>query len=615
MMHLNKLLNFLHYEGSPHYFDTSNRAPDTRLAHIFRAARKAGVNGIYLFRSSTDHTLPERPAVFIAEASSTLDAREIHKKLWNLGQAPFLIVLLPNEVRIYTGFDYSIEQDKAISKSIGLDDHEVTQILQDFIAESVNSGRLWRVRSNDLHTDRRVDVQLLNSLMQLGEVLKSQGLEPKVAHALIGKYIYINYLRQRKILSDEWLASNGINPNQALGRNATLAGLQRLVMALESHFNGDIFPLDFDTSSLTNSVIALVASAFQGDVVMSNATLQYHLDFDAYDFGYIPIETLSSIYEQFLHAEGRGAKVGAYYTPEPLADYLLAELNSIKPLKKGMRVFDPSCGSGIFLVLAYRQLIEREIAKRPNKKITPTELREILTESIYGVEREPDACYVAEFSLILTLLDYIEPPELHRNKQFKLPSLHNKHIFECDFFNNKSEFYKENLRFDWIVGNPPWIELRPTSVGEDFVRQWIETNRVDQPVSGYRVSEAFSWHVIDLLKPNGIAGLVLHAKSLVNDESTKYRRSFFAKHNVFRITNFSNLRYVIFAGRSTAPAYTIIYGKITKGDRPITHCGPFLLNQVPYTPTGRYNSIWTLSINENEIQWIDPIEAKSSTLR
>ena len=55
--------------------------------------------------------------------------------------------------------------------------------------------------------------------------------------------------------------------------------------------------------------------------------------------------------------------------------------------------------------------------------------------------------HVAELSLILTMLHYIPAPELHRNKQFQFPVLHNKQIFEADFFDDSSEFWqrKETL--------------------------------------------------------------------------------------------------------------------------------------------------------------------------
>ena len=127
-----------------------------------------------------------------------------------------------------------------------------------------------------------------------------------------------------------------------------------------------------------------------------------------------------------------------------------------KKLQRGMRILDPACGSGVFLVLAYRRLIEKEMERR-GERLLPEELRAILMESIYGVERELDACFVTEFSLILTLLHYIEPPELHKNLAFQFPVLHNKQIYHGDFFDPELPIAKLDFQFDWIVGNPPWV--------------------------------------------------------------------------------------------------------------------------------------------------------------
>jgi hypothetical protein len=76
---------------------------------------------------------------------------------------------------------------------------------------------------------------------------------------------------------------------------------------------------------------------FRGD----NPGGQLHLDFEAYDFSFIPIETLSVIYEQFLHSadseteESTGKSRGAYYTPLPLVGFVIDRLNQIKPLTEG----------------------------------------------------------------------------------------------------------------------------------------------------------------------------------------------------------------------------------------------------------------------------------------
>lgn len=617
-MQLGQLLDILDYAQSPNYRSIDVRH-DPSTEHLFRAAQKAGVKGSYVFHTSpNDEVLPVRPAVHVAEAQTPKQARQIHRKLWNLGNVPFLIVLLPNQIRVYTGFDYSQRQpQKGLIDTI--DNPNLAEIknikakLDYLAAESIDLGKVWKVQADNLVPERRVDTHLLNNLEKLGERLVQEGIDLAIAHALIGKYVYIRYLRDRKIISDEWLEENNLVLDNVLSRNATLAGLRSIIEILEQRFKGDIFPLPLrGKDAPTDDLVSLVASVFKGDDPISG---QLHLDFDAYDFSYIPVETLSSIYEQFLRTQGKGKKIGAVYTPEPLADYLLCELNHTKPLERGMKILDPCCGSGIFLVLAYRRLIEIELAKSSNGNLRPTELRDILLESLYGVERNKEACYVAEFSLILTMLNYIDPPDLHRNKDFRFPFLHNDRIFECDFFDDNSRFWKNNEKFDWIIGNPPWIELKPETMGEELARSWITRNYTEKPVTGNKVCEAFSWRVTDLLKPEGNVGLLIHAKSLFNHESEKYRKGFFKQNEVTRITNFSNLAYVLFGSRGEAPAATLLYNKANcdQEKRYITHYAPFVVNQISNRPwkADTKNSTWSITINENEIQTVSHDDAET----
>lgn len=609
-----QLLEVLGYSDSPNYCATvGQHHPLT--AHLFREARRAGAEGAYLIHTSpNDEILPPRPVVYVAEANTREQAREIHRSLWNLGNAPFLIVILPNEIRIYTGFDYDQK-----NQTKGLIDHiedfnnlNLGERLADYNADSIDSGRIWANQASHLKPDNRLDTHLLRNLKRLEAKLVENGLALETAHALIGKYVYIRYLWDRHILSEQWLAEQELKINSVLGRNATLKGLRRLVEALDERFNGHIFPLSLKGSNApTDDQIALVASAFEGDDPGSGQMTIFGL----YDFAYIPVETLSAIYEQFLHAQGKGKKSGAVYTPEHLADYLLAELNYAKPLESGMKVLDPCCGSGIFLVLAYRKLIELELSKRSNQKLTPTELGAILKESIFGVERNPEACLVTELSLILTMLHYISPPELHRNKEFKFPALHNQQIFEADFFDDSSAFWQTGERFDWIIGNPPWIRPKAEDKEESHALTWIndKRNRCQQPVAENRVVEAFSWRVGNLLSESGCVGLVIHATSLFNHKSKKYRQAFFKQHEVLKISNFANFSYVLFNGRGKEPAATFIYRKAiaTREKLPILHNGPFLINQSLTKSLKSKQETWILTINENEVKTIAHKDAET----
>lgn len=625
-MRLEELLTVLGYAESANYLPTGGEHPPM-TAPLFRAASRAGAQGAYVLHTSADdQVLPVRPVVYVAEAPTPERAREIHRNLWNLGNAPFLIVLLPGQIRIYTGFDYDPRNERRglidtldlIGDLLTSVEDKINEKLKDFHANSIDTGGMWRTQAPKLDPERRVDKHLLKNLKKLEKVLVDEKINlPEdealpIAHALIGKYVYIRYLRDRDILSDDWLARRRIDLNDVLGRSATLAGLNKLIEALKARFNGAIFPFPASAQEvLTDEAVSLVARAFKGD---DPELRQLHLDFDPYNFSHIPIETLSYIYEQFLHAQGEGRQVGAFYTPEPLADYLLWELNSVKPLKKGMKVLDPCCGSGIFLVLTYRRLIEMELRDSPEGKLSPEQLSKIL-ETLYGVERNLEACYVTEFSLLLTLLHYVNPPDLEQNEDFHFPELHNTQIFECDFFDEQSLFLSWlRERFDWVVGNPPWIELKAETKGEDPAKRWISRNRELMPVARNRTSEAFSWRATEFLAEGGYVGLLLHAKSLHNNTSEEYRKAFFKKHRVARITNFSNMRHTLFDGRVHAPAATFVYTKAKPDEQKpeIIHYGPFVASQVPslaWAETGR-RSAWTITINESEIQAVEHEEAE-----
>ncbi len=617
-MLLSTLIQELNYDQSAHYRShVTDFEPET--AHLFRAASDAGVSGIYVFQASpniSQKVIADRPAVYIAQAAGTEQARRIHRSLWNLGYAPFLIVLLPQQIRVYTGFDYSEEDtNKGLLDEFPL--NNIRLLLAEFSSEAIDTGRIWQKGKykNQLDQQQRVDNRLLRNLRQLGDVLNNQGLDASVAHALIGKYVYIRYLWDRGILTEEWLQEQHVAKESVFSREATADGLYRLTTALENRFNGKIFPIDFmRPGAPTDRHVQLTASVFMGDEIVfeDKRTIieQLHLDFRAYNFAYIPIEILSEVYEQFIE-EAR--KKGAIYTPEILADYLLSEVNTVKPLTEETKILDPACGSGVFLVLAYRRLIEAELAKNGESKLSDKKLKALLS-NIYGVERELDACYVAEFSLILTLLNYVDPRELQKI-EFHFPTLHNETIFHSDFFDldgahYKGRFWQRGLTFDLIIGNPPWIELKDDGE-EELVRKWMRDpkNKIERPISGKRVAEAFSWLVTDLLRPEGIIGLLLPATSLFILEGRNYRKRFFTSHCVFRITNFSNLRWILFP-KNEFPAFTIVYRPSNNAEEekpPIIHYAPLSIDQI----ADPRESPWVISINEQEIQTIGATEAET----
>jgi hypothetical protein len=607
--------------------------------HWLRSARKAGVKGSYFFKTSPEPKAV-RPAVHVAKASTVDEARAIHRKLWNQGVNPFLIVVLPGQVRVFSGFAYdpNVPEVGAVTPALLASNGATCMIeaLSSFTADAINRGEIWQRQAEHLGVDQRVDTTLLKNLRALGEALQTQqSLSSETSHALIGKFVYLSYLRARDILSDKWLKEEAkVDPatvfnGEVFAAGITLESFRKIVRAVETRFNGKLFPIAWGSNSAPKfNAIRTVARVFAGEEVMG----QMHLSFKAYDFASIPVEFLSSIYEQFLHAEGSiktalenseditskddasdPEKGGAHYTPEPLADYLVSEVSSVKTLQLGMKILDPCCGSGVFLVVAYRRLVELECQRQKCVSINASELRELLESSIYAVERNRTAAQIAGFSLILAMLSYVEPPELHQRKTFKFPTLVGNNLFAEDFFNDNGNFWKKivspegkALKFDCVIGNPPWVELKQDDPEAQYVLAWSKKHTADYSLARARTGEAFAWRVMDCLAENGIVGLILHAKTLTNDHLLGWRQKFFGGVQVHRVTNFANLVNRLFAS-AKQPAFTLIYSRKTPSCalRDILHFGPFVANQcVIGVKSGKTQRAWTIGFSESEIKSI-----------
>lgn len=614
--------NLLGYDESPNYLDFKSGNCDalTEHTHIFRkAVDKCGLQGVYVLRDdSSSEQKSVVPVVYVCKVDSDEAAYHIHKIVWNQNIVPFLVVQTNKKVRLYSGFNYDHSDPKAGVLEAAIEYNEVAQRLSNLTSESIDTGLVWRQWGDKVTPEKRVDWNLLSNLQKLDEYLRGDGVDKDTSHALIGKYVYLHYLRGRDILSSRKLKKWGIRPENVFSRNATLKSFWGLIEHLEDWLNGKVFPL----GKFESEHLKLVAGTFAGD----SPNGQLHLAFEAYDFSYIPIETLSVVYEQFLHISetdeetSRGKKAGAYYTPVPLVNFILAELHEKLPLTAGMKVLDPSCGSGAFLVQCYRHLIESHIATQSDSRVRPVILRELLENNIFGVDRDPDACRVAELSLILTLLDYVRPPDLESFPQFKLPNLQNQNIFQADFFVDNTSWtaFANGKKFDWIVGNPPWIELSSNDISEldAPIWNWMHVNSKSYPVGGNQTAEAFAWKATEHILPNGAIGLLMPSMTLFKNESSRFRKKLFRQTQVWCIANFANMAYVLFAGRAEVPAAAFFCkirntlqnegDSIDLGHEKITTYSPLVANQVANKPSrsSKRKETWNIVINADEIREI-----------
>jgi hypothetical protein len=626
-MLLSELLDVLDYHQSPHFLVGDALRFDRDFGHLYRKAEEGcALRGVYALQG-TEASSPgtNTPVVYVCDANSIVEADRIHKRVWNQNIVPFLLVRCPRVVRLYSGFKYADSRQQSSGSAdpasgilrASIQFNEIGSVLQSFRASAIDEGELWQTWNKDVTPEARVDWRLLSSLDRLDGQLQKTGIPSRLlAHALIGKFVYLHYLRARGILSDGKLTEWGLTPQEVLSRGARLERFQILLDNLDEWLNGSVFPLSAKALiEIGEDRMQRVAGVFCGDTPEG----QQHLDFDSYDFNYIPIETLSVIYQQFLHAaeyvpgRSEGRERGAYYTPVPLANFILDTLDRKKPLQEGMRVLDPACGSGVFLVQCYRKLIETRIRQQRGQLPTPEELSRMLTRHLFGIDTDPDACQVAELSLVLTLLDYVTPPDLSETN-FQLPTLRNRNVFEGNSFDLNVSWAAEayGVQYDWVVGNPPWKELKSDSMDDRDrpVLDWMLVHRKDYPTGGNQVAEVFAWRASELVASDGVVGLLLPAMTLFKYESAAFRSKFLKRAHVWSVANFSNLAEVLFAGRSRVPAAAFFYscpGPSVKQQLPpesIEFYSPLVANQVIHDPggIGIRKEIWSIVVNSGEIR-------------
>jgi type I restriction-modification system DNA methylase subunit len=128
---------------------------------------------------------------------------------------------------------------------------------------------------------------------------------------------------------------------------------------LSEDFNGDMFPSDPEEKIAVEIAHLKILQGFlRGEVGE-----QKNIFFLAYKFDVIPIELISSIYEEF-YLTSTNDDNGTRYTPSSLVRFVLAKVLTPECLDKNPRILDPYCGSGIFLVEAFRRIVSYRVYKK-----------------------------------------------------------------------------------------------------------------------------------------------------------------------------------------------------------------------------------------------------------
>ena len=355
------------------------------------------------------------------------------------------------------------------------------------------------------------------------------------------------------------------------------------------------------------------------DAVLSSIINGLYYPECPYEFSILPVEILGNIYEQFLGKiitfRNIGGRVssdrtntrhtaiieekpevkkagGVYYTPQYIVRYIVENTLGVKIKGESpdavakLKVVDPACGSGSFLVEAYQQLLnyhldyyssekERKQALKNSLiyetgknvyKLTIEEKQRILLNNIYGVDIDGQAVEVTKLSLYLKLLENEgreTQGQLFKFSDIKLlPSLDSNikcgnSLVSSDYYHEKdlSLFDDEAMRkintFDWdkefpevfaqggfdcVIGNPPYVNI---SVFPELHTYLQTTYSVIH--TGYNdLMYYFMYRGIEFLKEDGLYGIITSNYFLGNEYAKKLR--VFLSDKITKIVNFKNAK-------------------------------------------------------------------------
>jgi type I restriction-modification system DNA methylase subunit len=353
--------------------------------------------------------------------------------------------------------------------------------------------------------------------------------------------------------------------------------LFRLFRLADTRYNSGLF--HFKAEKGRKEPDALTPSLLVDDDILKNILKNLYYPDSPYEFSVLPADILGQVYEQFLGKVIRLNKThqaiieekpevkkagGVYYTPTYIVNYIVEK--TLSPFLTGkkvgprsavnqLKILDPACGSGSFLLGAYQFLLDWHLEhylKNPKKwstgknprlyqaigktwKLTVNERKRILLNNIYGVDIDPQAVEVTKLSLLLKVLEDEQSviSQFSLLKERVLPDIDNNikcgnSLISPDFyqgqqldFENEETLYRINA-FDWetefafvlkvggfdvVIGNPPYVRQELLNESKDYFQTHYQTYHGVADLYVYFIEKGIS-----LLRDNGFFGIIVSNK-------------------------------------------------------------------------------------------------------
>jgi len=380
----------------------------------------------------------------------------------------------------------------------------------------------------------------------------------------------------------------GINPENltlkeamALPDNKAYPKLKEIFKTYNDVYNSGLFIIakDNDCDKIT----------IDGEIIKKLARYLYESKDGEYiyNFDWIDADVLGQVYEQYLgkllaqtksgkakltNGQAHRKEQGIYYTPTYIVDYIVKNtvgelLKNKKNKAKDIRILDPACGSGSFLIKAFDYLYSNLSSGKDSKQYRIDSQgkysikTEILKNNLYGVDLDNKAVEITKLNLLLKAAekDRRLPEEIDVHIKHGNSLIDDEAVAGLNAFKWEGNFQEES--FDVVIGNPPYVrntEL-PNRDKEFFIKNYSSAHKQ------YDIYVLFFEIGLKLLKNKGYLGFITSNKFIASEYGQKLRELILKQCRVASLIDVSNLR--VFKDASTYPVITILQKTKEEGYR------------------------------------------------
>lgn len=296
-------------------------SPFQRLFYT-QVHEKIGIDAVYFLRDADGNAKVPLIYFSVIQEYDAKQVAELHRLSWNLGEAPLLFVVTPDEILIYNNYaapqaveDGNLDPTAGMIETLSLISGLASQriALQKYHRSLLESGEYWRQCKTRFDAQGRVDATLLSNLKimrrtLIGQISKrcnaSKEVITSVVHSLLSRSIFVKYLEERKDSNGETVFPEGFYSSflklakQYSDILSNKEATYNLFGSLKEKFNGDILQVtEIEKELITQKDLDELCMFILGDSELESRQLAL---WPYYSFDIIPIQLISSIYELFF---------------------------------------------------------------------------------------------------------------------------------------------------------------------------------------------------------------------------------------------------------------------------------------------------------------------------